>query len=266
MRNLSKIIMILTSLLLSTEALSLSCVGITEEYIFSCENSKCTPEFQVSFKKSGGACARRPIVLSMSDDIGSYLNSEILPSYTPENGIYKFSIYFVYYGYQPNEDVERLKSTLLDEYGYRFFDEETGEEPTKLKVGSLLSSNLNGISLKFIDSFENTSVQKLKAENKTEQYAGFAKYFVHVLFYWGSFLLCLLGLVYSLNRFYRHLDVGSKIDKRSIAIQVAVLVISSISLIFMSWDPWIGTLLLPVVAFVLIAEIWAIIRTKYEKG
>jgi hypothetical protein len=266
MRQFPKFIILLTSLLFSTEAVSLSCSGVTEEFIFSCKDSECTPEFQVSFKKSGGACARRPIILNINEDIGSYLQSEILQSSSPEDGIYKLTIYFRYWRYEPSEDIERLKSTILEEYGYKLLDQETGKKPTKLNPGSLLSSSLNSISFEFIDSFENTTVQKIQAEKKSNQYAGLAKYFIYILLYWGSFLFCLSSLVYSMNRFYRHLYTASIIDKKSIVIQVALLVISSISLVLMSWNPWVGTLLLPVVVFVLITEIWAILRKKYEKA
>jgi len=266
MRNLSKFIILLTSLLLSTEAISLSCAGITEEFIFSCKGSVCTPEFQVSFKKSGGACARRPTILKINEDVGSYLHSEILHSSTPEDGIYKLAIYFRYWRYEPTEDIERLKSTLLKEYGYKLLDQETGKKPTKLNEGSLLSSSLNGISFEFIDSFENTTVKKLQAEKKSNQRTGLAKYFIYLLLYWGSFLLCFSGLVYSLNRFYKQLNTASIIDKKSVVIQIVVLVISSISLVLMSWNPWVGTLLLPIVVFILIAEIWAIFRKKHEKA
>lgn len=265
MRNLSKFIILLTSLLLNTEAVSLSCGGMTEEFIFSCKDSECTPEFQISFKKSGGACARRPIILNINEDVGSYLHSEIVQSSIPEDGIYKLAIYFRYWSYQPSDDVKSLKNTLLKEHGYKLLDQETGKKPLKLNAGSLLSSGLNDISFELIDSFENTTVQKLRAEKKSNQHTGLVKYFIYVLLYWGSFLLCLSCLVYSLNRFYRHLNTCSTIDKKSFVIQISVFVISSISLVFMSWTPWVGTLLLPVVVFILIAEIWAIFRKKHEK-
>ena len=209
----------------------------------------------MSFKKSGGACARRPIILNINEDVGSYLHSEILHSSRLEDGIYKLAIYFRYWRYEPTENIERLKKNLLKEYGYKLLDQETGKKTTKLNEGSLLSSSLNGISFEFIDSVENTTVKKLHAEKKSNQRTGLAKYFIYLLLYWGAFLLCLFGLIYSLNRFYKQLNTASIIDKKSLIIQVVVLITSSTSLVLISWNPWVGTLLLPVVVFILIAEI-----------
>jgi hypothetical protein len=266
MRNIPKYIFLLASLLLSAEVFSLSCSGVAEEFYFSCRDSVCTPEFQVSFKKTGGACARRPIVIDVSEGVGSYFSSSVTNISSPDDGIYKLVILFRYWRYKPSTEIERLKSTLSEEYGYLLLNPETGKKLTVLNIEDLLSKSISGVSFEFIASLENTMIQKIKKEKITEQYSGLAKYSIYILVYWGTFVLCLSALVYSVNRFYYGLNLSSKIDKRSFAIQFMVLILSSLSFILMSWDPWVGVLLLPAVVVVLIAEIWAALRKRYEKA
>jgi len=266
MQKFIKIIVTISILTLSKDIFALSCAGFVEEYYFSCRDSQCNPEFQIGFKKAGDACSRRPIVLDINKKVGVYLKTEIEKSdMISENGIFKLLVYFEYWSYQPSTNVSTLKNVIDNEYN-DYLSQPKDHKISSDSIHTDLILGAQGVAIEYVDVLESNKILDIKQNKIREQYFEFSKYVMYIVIYWGSFLICLTLLVYSINRFYSCFNSGPSIDKRSLFIQLGVLIICISSLVTLSWNVWIGVLLLPVVVVLLIAESWLIIRLKISKS
>ena len=251
---ITKNIFLFAVLLISNNAFSLSCAEINEEFYYSCEDSACTPEFQVSFKKSGGSCARRPIVIDDNESVSSYFSPHVAKLASSGSGLYKLTIPFRYWKYELITGIQQFRKKLNEEFYYLLTNPDTGEKSTELDIDSFLSSDVGGVSFEFVGLLDDSIVHKIKENRVSDQYLGLVKYLLYALIYWGGFLVCLSALVYSVNRFYKNLYLTSKVDKTSLVIQSLVLVISSAGFMTISWDIWVGVFLFPAVVVLLICD------------
>ena len=199
-----------------------------------------------------------------NESIGSYFSPHVAKLASSGSGLYKLTIPFRYWKYEPITEIQRFRKKLNEEFYYLLTDSNTGGKSTELDVDKLLSNNVGGVSFEIVGLLDDSIIHKIKGDRTSDQYLGLAKYLLYVLIYWGGFLVCLSALVYSVNRFYKNLYLTSKVDKTSLVIQSLVLVISSAGLMTFSWDIWIGVFLLPAVVVLLISEIWIVFTKKLK--
>ena len=232
--------------------------------MFSCDAQRCTGEFRVEEIAAFDTCGRRPVVKSIDPQVADFL-ATLVGSPTP--GVYTIKLPDRYWRAEVDDGglvalLDRMKDRLV-----------SYESRERVDLGSVGPAELRQLVEKHLDvewlikETEHQSVLEARRAWESEARRAHALDILLWIAYWASFVAALSWLVHSIHVFFSRLyHVPAKSLAGFASPCLAQIVIGAVGVaaaIFMPFTFWPGTLLVPVVVVVLLAEGWARFRRPH---
>lgn len=240
-----------------------SCTPRDVRYVFSCDGQRCTGAFRVDEVAAFGSCSRRPLVQDIDPKLAEFLAPLVGPA---KPGVYTITLPDQYWRAEADDgSLEALLDRLNDravEHGDRGRVDWRALNPTELRQAVEKRYGSEWLSQ---DTAHGTAPQ---ARHGWESAAWRAQALAVSQWaaYWASFAAALVWLVHSIHAFFFRLyRAPAQGLRRFAAPWTAQLVIGAVGVgaaVLMPFEIWPGTLLVPVVVVVLLAEGWACFRRR----
>lgn len=261
------------SLFYSTVSLATSCRGIENEYFVLCINGECTQGVESIKLPVSPYCSRQPEVAEGPIWSLTLANRVLaLKSESPRDGIYRFVDRPYYHragnrisSFEEFNEVKRIRERFS-----RYIEKAADEEMSFSDLIFTLDEESPDWFALYKEKASVSELNQIREDLISDARSNRVKRIVFWSIYWSCLILLLVAFVWSINSFYSRLHHrGDKPLLTSVKAPLVTQVVLFV-LVFLLAIPGLGMAdrflpflaILPAIFFVLVAEIYQLIRLK----